>query len=121
MNEVLVNDNNSMIIVNAINNYDLKYILAILNSRLISFWFLHTYGKFQRKVFPQFKINELREFPIKEIKPDEQQLLIDKVDAIMEAKKNNHDTSQLDAEIDALVYQLYRLTPDEINVIEKAN
>ena len=67
VSEVVVNDNNSMIVVNPINSYSLKYILAILNSRLMSFWFIHTYGKLQRKVFPQFKVKELREFPIRVI------------------------------------------------------
>ncbi|GAI66227.1 unnamed protein product, partial [marine sediment metagenome] len=30
----------------------------------ISFWFINTFGKLQRKVFPQFKIKELSQFPI---------------------------------------------------------
>lgn len=39
-------------------------LLAILNSATISFWFVHYFDKLQRKTFPQFKANELANFPI---------------------------------------------------------
>ena len=57
VDEVILNDRNSM------NILDLKklplFLLGILNSKLISFWFIHKFGKMQRGLFPQFKINEL--------------------------------------------------------------
>jgi adenine-specific DNA-methyltransferase len=48
-------------------------------------------------------------------------LLIDKVNQILLAKKSspNADTSTLEAEIDRLVYELYRLTEEEIRIVEK--
>ena len=63
--ETLLNDINSMNIINF--SVSPKYILSILNSKLISFWFVHKFGKLQRGIFPQFKINELEIFPIKNI------------------------------------------------------
>ena len=60
--EIILNDINSMII------YDIKcnplFLLAILNSKPISFWFAHKFGKLRRGLFPQFKVNELSVFPI---------------------------------------------------------
>jgi len=43
------------------------------------------------------------------------------VDKIITAKKQNpqSDTTELEREIDHLVYQLYDLTPDEIKIIER--
>ncbi|MFO8010237.1 MAG: TaqI-like C-terminal specificity domain-containing protein, partial [Dehalococcoidia bacterium] len=67
VDEELVNDNNSMIVTPPKKEYKLKYLAGILNSRLISFWFVHSFGKLQRKVFPQFKVKELRIFPIRPI------------------------------------------------------
>ncbi|WP_041595842.1 hypothetical protein [Halanaerobium hydrogeniformans] len=32
----------------------------------ISFWFEYTFDKFQRDIYPQFKVNELKRFPINE-------------------------------------------------------
>lgn len=57
-----INDINSMVVC------DFKVapaaILAVLNSRLISFWFVLTFDKLQRGLFPQFKVNELKAFPM---------------------------------------------------------
>ncbi len=40
------------------------------------------------------------------------------VDRIIDMKKNSQDTSRLENRIDQLVYQLYDLTPEEIEVVE---
>jgi hypothetical protein len=44
------------------------------------------------------------------------------VDQILSTKKTdpNADTSSLENEIDQLVYELYGLTEDEINIIKKS-
>lgn len=72
--EEFINDINSMII------QDLKvnpmFVLAILNCKLTSFWFDITFNKFSRTIFPQFKINELRRFPIPNIPSEAQTPLI---------------------------------------------
>jgi adenine-specific DNA-methyltransferase len=121
VSEVLVNDNNSMIVVNPVNSYSLKYILAILNSRLLSFWFIHTYGKLQRKVFPQFKVKELRDFPIRVINFEntidlaKHNDIVSCVDAL-----NVDDANFVDAnnKLDRLIYDLYGITEAEIILIE---
>ena len=110
-----------MIVVNPINSYSLKYILAILNSRLMSFWFIHTYGKLQRKVFPQFKVKELREFPIRVIDFENNvdlelhNQIISCVDSL-EVKAANF--FEANTKLDRLIYALYGITEDEINLIE---
>lgn len=54
---------------------------------------------------------------------EQQQPIITLVDKILAAKKANPqaDTSDLEHQIDQLVYKLYNLTPDEIAVIEGSN
>lgn len=59
-----VNDINSMIIFDFMEEVHPMYILSLINSRLLSYWFDVTFDKFQRKVFPQFKVKELSLFPI---------------------------------------------------------
>ncbi|MBR5894050.1 MAG: N-6 DNA methylase [Akkermansia sp.] len=39
-------------------------LLALINSPLTSLWFAATFGKLQRRTFPQFKVRELAQFPI---------------------------------------------------------
>lgn len=112
--KVILNDRNSMNIVN-IKDKPL-FVLALLNSRLLSFWFIHKFGKLQRGIFPQFKINELEQFPIAAC--SNQQLYVEKVEAILKAKAKSSDTSKLEREIDDMVYRLYSLTYDEVKTIE---
>ncbi len=137
VDENLVNDNNSMIVLNPQPGYGIKYLIGILNSKLMSFWFIHSLGKLQRKVFPQFKVNELRVFPIRPInffEPAETALhdrLVAMVEKMLTLKpKLRGATSEsekaalqnaittTDAEIDRLVYELYGLTEEEIKIVE---
>ena len=136
VDEDLVNDNNSMIVTQPKAGYNIKYILGILNSKLISFWFVHSFGKLQRKVFPQFKIKELRTFPIRAINisdpadraaHDKMVQLVDQMLAMhkrLRAAQTQTDRElyqrQIDAtdkQIDALVYELYGLTDEEIRIV----
>ena len=128
-----LNDINSMIIKVSDNNV-LHMILGIINSRLISFWFCHKFDKFQRSIFPQFKVKELAIFPIK-LPCDEKKksALLGSTRDILELSKKamnvrnpdkkNNMQRQIDAtdrQIDQLVYELYGLTEKEIKIVEGA-
>ena len=110
-NENTVNDNNSMIIKIKDANYNIKFILALLNSKLLSKWFADYFGKLSRKIFPQFKINELKIFPIKEY--SNQKIFVSLVDYILllkSEKKINIDLlipTYFEQIIDGMVYELY--------------
>jgi hypothetical protein len=97
-------------------------VLSVLNSKLISYWFVHKFGKLQRGTFPQFKVNELSIFPIPKDFGNYRDDLIAKVRKIMEIKSKipNADISQLNQEIDYIIYQLYDLTDEEVSIIENA-
>ena len=99
---------------------DPRLVLAVLNSRLISYWFVHKFGKMQRGIFPQFKINELAIFPIPTSFSPHETDLLRCVGSILALKKEtpDADVSALETEIDRLVYQLYGLTEEEIKIVE---
>ncbi len=109
--EILLNDMNSMNIIEM--KLSPLYLLGILNSKLLSFWFIHKFGKLQRGLFPQFKINELEIFPIVTTTANNEANLI----ALVERKI--HGDSDADKEIDELVYKLYEISYEEIKFIEK--
>jgi hypothetical protein len=97
----------------------IKYILAILNSKLMQFYFgfvgiMTAGGAFT------LKYETVREFPLVESSDISQKRFIAVVDQILVAKKRNPeaDTSALEGEIDQLVYRLYGLTQEEIAVVE---
>jgi len=99
---------------------DPKYILGILNSRLMQY-FYETRFKADTNIFPKIRIIQVKELPIKMDYTHLNLEIIKSVDEILNAKKSNPtaDTSALKAEIDRLVYELYGLTEEEIRIVEE--
>ena len=95
---------------------NLKFLTGLLNSRLIEFW-LRYKGKMQGNSY-QIDKDPLIEIPIFKPLDTEQQPIIDLVDKIISAKKLNESTVDLEAEIDEMVYKLYDLTGEEIEIIK---
>jgi len=114
---------------------DLRYLLGILNSRLVRFW-LDRKGKKQGSQF-QIDKEPLLRIPIHSISSDDSAELIRRdrmvglVERMLDLQKKLHAASipadkklfqrqieATDAEIDALVYELYGLTEGEIAIVE---
>jgi CRISPR/Cas system-associated endonuclease/helicase Cas3 len=92
--------------------------LALLNSKLLSKWFAIYFGKLSRKIFPQFKINELRIFPIVKSSTKSQITIENIINQILSLKSEGKDTTALEQQIDNLVYKLYELTYQEVKIID---
>jgi hypothetical protein len=98
---------------------NLKYLTALLNSDLMAFW-LRNKGKMQGNNY-QVDKGPLLELPIYNPPEGNSQTLIDLMDQIIEAKKNNVPSEKLDSietEINQAVFDLYNLTPEEIKIVE---
>jgi hypothetical protein len=96
VDEHAINDNNSMIIkIFNEERYNLKFILGILNSSFISFWFAKEFGKLSRKIFPQFKVKELRTFPVPIMPMERQNDFAKVVDYIIFINKSDQNFSTL--------------------------
>jgi adenine-specific DNA-methyltransferase len=97
-----------------------EYLLAIANSKLL-WWFLKLTGDTLQGDARTFKTNYLNPFPIpSQVSAEREAQIKHKVEQILAAKKAdpNTDTTQLESEIDAMVYKLYNLTPEEIAIVE---
>ncbi|WP_425255942.1 TaqI-like C-terminal specificity domain-containing protein [Helicobacter pylori] len=100
-----------------------NYLLGLLNSKLLTFWLkakntpLGDMGAYRN-----YKYN-IMELPMVKITAKNKKIadkiiaLVDKILQIKE-KDSKANTQQLEKEIDALVYQLYHLTDEEIKIIE---
>ncbi len=66
-----------------------KYLLAILNSSLIAFYFRKKYNRLD-KTFPEIRVYELESLPIKEITPEKQQPFIALADQMLALHKTLH-------------------------------
>lgn len=100
---------------------NVKYLTAILNSKLIAFWLKHK-GKMQGNNY-QIDKEPLLNIPVVNINSKNEKLankLISLVDEILKAKEQdkNANTQELENKINSLVYKLYNLTEDEIKIIE---
>jgi|GEM_PF-517632 len=105
-------------------NYDLKYLLAILNSKYANF-FLNNHRRHRLENY--FYPNDFRNLPIPQINLAEQKPFIKIVDQILSITKDEDYLQNLDKQakvyalerqIDKMVYELYELTPKEIEVVE---
>ena len=90
----LYNRSNIGIIEKEGKKIDLKYILVVLNSTLMSYYFMKNTAKSVRKLFPKIILNDLRKFPFKEISLQEQQPFIEKADKMLALNKKLQEISQ---------------------------
>ncbi len=102
----------------------LHYLLGMLHSKLITFAFKTFYaGGGLGESGYRYKKAFIERLPIPKITEKNQELadkIIALVDKILQAKEKDPkaNTQGLEKEIDALVYQLYNLTDEEIKIIE---
>ncbi len=101
---------------------EIKYLTALLNSKCIYFAMRKFY--MGGGIEGELKTNNLEKIPIPQITEKNQELadkIIALVDKILQAKEKDPkaNTQRLEKEIDALVYQLYHLTDEEIKIIEE--
>ncbi|ENT6462349.1 DUF7149 domain-containing protein [Campylobacter coli] len=101
---------------------NVKYLTAILNSKLIAFWLKHK-GKMQGNNY-QIDKEPLLNIPIVDTNSKNKKLadeLINLVDEILKAKEQdkNANTSPLEEKINNMVYKIYNLTEEEIKIIEE--
>lgn len=78
----LYNRSNIAIIEREGKNISLKYIVAVLNSTLMSYYFMKNTAKSVRKMFPKVILKDLRLFPFKELDEVAQIPFIDSIDKI---------------------------------------
>jgi hypothetical protein len=102
------------------------YLLAVLNSKIGTQWFLHTLPLLRGAFFEPSAIF-MQQFPVAKATDKQQAPIITLVKQILAVKQkppfakggnNDADTSALEKQIDEMVYALYGLTPEEIAIVE---
>ena len=120
--EEILSDRNYMIIKNN-SDYDIRFILAVINSRIITYWFNTTFQKLQRKTQPQFKITELKTFPIPNLKSKRDfklcKEIIDEVKKIESYTKQTKQFRLSNENIDKKLVKLFNLSIEDIQFIER--
>jgi len=110
-----------------------KFLLGIINSNLMAFYFRKKYNR-QDKTFPEIRIYELASLPIKQVDERQKPLqndIVKLVDQLLQLNEEKSEAklpskvSQIESKIDycesrinEIVYQLYELTEEEIKIVE---
>jgi len=124
-------------LVDASQDFNLKYILSLLNSKLLNFFLKKYFTTKKEELFPEIQSYQIKQIPIRKINfliKSEKQLhdrLVRLVEQMMENQEHCHLAkiendkrlylniiASLDKQIDELVYKLYDLTIDEIKIVE---
>lgn len=134
-NQFIVRDNLYTIV--SVEKTNLRYVLALLNSKLLN-WFYQTVLNPERgEALAQVKRGHLSQLPIRPINffdPYDKALhdkIVSLVDQILELHKQHPNTpheqeilsreiKSVDRMIDELVYELYGLTAEEIKIVEES-
>ena len=96
-----------------------KYVLSVLNSR-ITHYLMQQIASTKQGGFLEYKPVYISQIPIPQITAEAEVPFIEKVNQILTLKKEDPkaDTSELEAEIDRMVYDLYELTEEEVLIVE---
>ena len=123
-------DHDGYIVLNTVycclpkNNTSLSFIVAILNSKLISYWFKKTFV-LNDKLFPYVRKSQLNLIPIKKIDGTKKiNQLVDKIlnltksDDYLQDQPKQKKVQEYQEQIDEMVFELYNLNKDEVKIIQ---
>lgn len=100
-----------------INRVSYEYLCGLLNSKYLRYLYENNVRE-TGKVFPQVKLEKLRPLPI--IISKNQSSIVNLVNEAIRIKKEDSkaDITNIENQIDILVYKLYNLTYEEVKVID---
>lgn len=113
---------NTLVIVNKKNTEvgpDLKFILGLMNSTLMNYVYKNKF-KSTKKVFSEIQARSVKQLPIPKVTVEIENAITNLSDKAIQFKKQSpeSDITELEIEIDKLVYELFDLTEEEIKIIE---
>jgi hypothetical protein len=105
----------------SVPEFNNTYILGLLNSQLLSYYFIKSFGSY-KKFFPRILIEKLRKLPLKvPITANEKllaQKLTDNIKKILKSMKSNRNSmSNLQRISDSLVFELYQINDNDRDYI----
>lgn len=111
---------NTPSIINIIGskNIDYKYLLAIINSKMMTYYHLSTSPKANKGLFPKILVNDVRNLPIKLCEDSKYQEVISLVELRLN-EKDKISIMEIEKAIDKIVYEIYGLNNTQIEIIEK--
>ncbi|MBI5029668.1 MAG: N-6 DNA methylase [Chloroflexi bacterium] len=132
--ETFVTNKNLYSVLSKREDISIKAVLGALNSRLISYLYINQVTQATKDDFPQVTIKDVLALPFPNFtdksRHDKMVTLVERILELHKQKQaSKSDTAReriqreiniTDEQIDALVYELYGLTKDEIKIVEES-
>ncbi|MFO7874633.1 MAG: Eco57I restriction-modification methylase domain-containing protein [Bacteroidales bacterium] len=112
--------NKAIIAILPDSELEAEFVLGVMNSKLIKFFIEKTTEKGIQRLFPRISLGTIASLPISIGEINQNQNIVTIVKKIIIAKNINPtaDTTDLESQIDRMVYDLYGLTEEEVRVVE---
>jgi len=105
------------IILNDDSPVQTKFVLALLNSKLINWFYVNQFTN-ESNLTVNISKTYLSQIPLALPNKTDEKRIVSIVEKILVEKQNSKETIDLENQIDQLVYQLYELTEEEIKIVE---
>ncbi|MCJ7648417.1 MAG: hypothetical protein MUP85_07375, partial [Candidatus Lokiarchaeota archaeon] len=94
------------------NNY---YLLGLINSRLLSYYYNKSFGSY-KKLFPRILIEKIRNLPIKVPQTEfEKKISLEIINLVKQVLMTPDFIIELEKQLDSLVFELYQIS-EEIGI-----
>ncbi|GAA0441923.1 hypothetical protein GCM10008983_18770 [Lentibacillus halophilus] len=120
--KALLNDRNANNIIDC--RMDPLFLLGVINSTVMTFWFMNKFDKFQRKTFPQLKVKDLKMFPVPDVSEQKQKRISQFVEQMLHVQRDkntdewNEEEARLNKQIDQWIADAFGLSEEEIKRME---
>jgi hypothetical protein len=129
--DTFVTNKNLYSVLPANGRVNLRVVLGVLNSRLISYLYINQVTQATKDDFPQVTIKDVLALPFPELDGAQHDRMVSHVQRALDLHQKMQATTGeaargrllreinvIDEQIDQLVYELYGLTKDEIRIVE---
>ena len=115
----MARDNLHLILQSSRKAYSLHYLVGVLNSRAVEF-FYGILNPEKNEALAQVKKAHVESLPVPNCTAKQSAEVEKMVKRVLSAKEKNPsaDTRELEASIDRVVYELFSLTPEEVGIVE---
>ncbi|EOU1825396.1 N-6 DNA methylase [Clostridium perfringens] len=103
-------------ILNEEKDFDLEYVLGVLNSRVMFYYYLKKYGENEWKSHPYLTHTIIKDFPIKKVN-NENKEIASRISSLVKKISEKGYSTYLDKEIEKLVMKLYGINEVEKKII----
>jgi hypothetical protein len=97
---------------------DLYYLWGILNSKIATFYHFNHSPKATKGAFPKILVTDIKDFPLPIVTDNIRDEIVTNVTKAKQFYTEGKDTEEIEKNIDILVYHLYNLAFNEVQIVD---